>query len=127
MMVQGANFNVRSVNRNLDPLSGTVIKDFYKRTISGIPFIFDWGLQSVSKNLVPQDKWWQRSIAWRSDGVFGRTNFRKDRLYSGKNGGACTIDILMTGTNDADFFGQEGTLVIRKANPATAILAPGQF
>jgi hypothetical protein len=127
MMVQSAAFGVKSVNGNLDPLSGTVIKDFWKedpRFIetarcrscgdSRVPVIYDWGLQSVSKNLVPQDKWWQRSLANRSDGVFARTQFRKDRLYSAKNGGACTIDIDISGSNDADFFGQSGTLIISK-------------
>jgi hypothetical protein len=121
MMVQSAGFNVKSVNGNLDPLSGTVIKDFWKQSLRGLPVIIDWGLQSVSKNLVPQDKWWQRSAANRSDGVFARTHFRKDRLYSAKNGGACTIDIDMSGSNDADFFGQSGTLIIRKATPTPTI------
>jgi hypothetical protein len=130
MMVQSATFGVKSVNGNLDPLSGTVIKDFWKanprnvETLScsdvercfdpRIPVIIDWGLQSVSKNLVPQDKWWQRSRANRSDGVFARTQFRKDRLYSAKNGGACMITIDISGSNDADFFGQSGTLTISK-------------
>ena len=126
MMVQSAGFNVKSVNGNLDKLSGTVIKDFWLETgcgrceQTGFPVIFDWGLQSVSKNLVPQDKWWQRSAANRSDGVFGRTHFRKDRLYSAKNGGVCTIDIDMSGSNDADFFGQTGTLSIYKAAPTAS-------
>jgi len=120
MMVQSATFNTRSVNGNLDPLSGTVIKDFWKQ-VRGIPYIYDWGLQSVSKRNVPQDKWWQRSAANRSNDVFGRTEFRKDRLYSAKNGGACTIDIDMTGSNDADFFGQSGTFTIRKATPTRSI------
>ena len=121
-MVQSAAFNVRSVNNNLDRLSGTVIKDFWKETFRGLPVIIDWGLQSVSKNLVPQDKWWQRSFANRSDGIFARTHFRKDRLYSAKNGGACFIDINMSGVNDADFFGQSGTFIIRKANPSPAVM-----
>jgi hypothetical protein len=120
MMVQSATFNTRSVNGNLDRLSGTVIKDFWKEQ-RGIPVIYDWGLQSVSKNLVPQDKWWQRSVANRSNDIFGYTHFHKDRLYSGKNGGACSIDITMSGTNDADFFGQSGTFVIRKATPPSAV------
>jgi hypothetical protein len=125
MMVQSAVFGVKSVNGNLDPLSGTVIKDFWKETScsicgQGLPIIYDWGLQSVSKNYVPQDKWWQRSYEYRSDGVFGRTHFRKDRLYSAKNGGACTIDIDISGTNDADFFGQTGSFVIRKATPTAS-------
>ena len=128
MMVQSATFGVKSVNGNLDPLSGTVIKDFWKadprnlETLScndvarcfnpRIPVIFDWGLQSVSKNLVPQDKWWQRSRANRSNGVFARTWFQKTRLYSAKNGGACSITINLRGSNDADFFGQSGSLII---------------
>jgi hypothetical protein len=130
MMVQSAAFGVKSVNGNLDPLSGTVIKDFWKadprnvETLScnnvercfdpRVPVIFDWGLQSVSKNLVPQDKWWQRSRANRSDGVFAKTWFQKTRLYSAKNGGACSITINLSGSNDADFFGQSGTLTISK-------------
>jgi hypothetical protein len=121
MMVQNAEFKVESVNGKLDPLSGSVIKDFWKESLRGLPVIIDWGLQSVSKYNYPQDKWWQRSQANRSDGIFGRTHFRKDRLYSAKNGGACTIDIDMSGTNDADFFGQSGTLIIKKALPTPTI------
>jgi len=121
MMVETANFGVKSVNGNYDPLTGIVIKDFWKETSgkdcncsSAFPIIWDWGLQAILKNYVPQDKWWQRSAANRSDGEFGRTVFRKDRLYSAKNGGSCSITIDMKGTNDADFFGQSGTLVIKK-------------
>ena len=127
MMVQSAGFNVKSVNGNLDKLSGTVIKDFWledpryaeasrcsKNCDPIVPVIYDWGLQSVSKNLVPQDKWWQRSAANRSDGVFARTWFQKTRLYSAKNGGACSITIDISGSNDADFFGQSGSLTISK-------------
>jgi hypothetical protein len=124
MMVESANFNTVGVNGNADVLTGTVIKDFWKENCgecNGFPIIFDWGLQSVSKYFSPQDKWWQRSVAWRSDGVFGQTHFRKDRLYSAKNGGYCTIDINLSGTNDADYFQQSGTLEIKKAVPSPAM------
>jgi hypothetical protein len=115
MMTQAALFEARNVNNNYDKLSGTVIKDFYK--VGGKdsnPVIYDWGLQSVSKNNIPQDKWWQRSRATRSDNDYGRTTFIKDRLFSAKNGGTCRIVIDTTGTNDADGFFQDGTLTISK-------------
>jgi hypothetical protein len=119
MMTQTARFRVKNVNNLLDSLSGTAIKDFYKvGATAPIPVIYDWGLQSVSKNDIPQDKWWQRSEANRSDNFIGKTHFRKDRLFSAKSGGVCSIDILMEGTNDANLFDQTGTLTIKKAAPS---------
>ena len=123
MMYEGATFNVQSVNGNNDNLLGKVIKDFYRvtaveRTTSRpIPVIYDWGLQSVHKNFIPQDKWWQRSRTTRSDGVLGRTVFVKDRLFSAKNGGVCRITIDITGTDDNDLFNETGKLTITKAGP----------
>lgn len=114
VMVGEGTMPTRSINGGVDALSGTVIKDFFQTRGPGYPLFWDWGLQSVSKNKFPQDKWWQRSLSNRSDGVFARTQFRKDRIYSGKKGGACVIEIDINGTNDADLFEQSGTLVIRK-------------
>jgi hypothetical protein len=137
MMVMDARFDVGNVNYAFDHLTGTVIKDFFKVLPQGVypdegkttcksdcggydptvPVIYDWGLQSVSKEWVPQDKWWQRSKATRSDGSDAKTIFWKDRLFSAKNGGVCKIKIAMTGANDADGFAQSGTLTIKKEAP----------
>ncbi len=137
MMTLGASFQVGNVNNNYDYLKGGVIKDFYKlnnpataaqskcgscggggETPTGpIPIIYDWGLQYVSKNYVPQDKWWQRSWANRSDNSDGTTVFVKDRLFSAKGDGVCKIRIDMIGNNDASSFEQEGTLTISKVAP----------
>jgi hypothetical protein len=124
MMTQNARFQVGNVNGAVDFLSGSVIKDFYKvlpctsSCGSGqVPIIYDWGLQSVSKNTVPQDKWWQRSRVNRSDGVDAQTVFEKDRLFSAKNDGVCKIKIQMSGNNDASSFEQSGTLTIKKTAP----------
>jgi hypothetical protein len=136
MMVMDARFDVGNVNYAFDHLTGTVIKDFFKVLPRGIepegkttcnsncggsdptvPVIYDWGLQSVSKEWVPQDKWWQRSEATRSDGSDATTTFWKDRLFSAKNGGVCKIKIAMKGANDADGFAQGGTLTIKKEAP----------
>jgi hypothetical protein len=129
MMTLGASFQVGNINTvgntNLDLLTGTVIKDFYKlnpiltsTTDPQVPVIFDWGLQSVSKNMVPQDKWWQRSKASRSDGYDAKTVFVKDRLFSDKNNGVCRIKIDMSGANDANGFDQGGTLTIERGAPS---------
>ncbi len=124
MMTEGATLGVRSVNGSFDNLSGFLIKDFFKFTpvcarctSSSIPVIYDWGLQSMHKNTTPQDKWWQRSVATRSDGVVGRTIWWKDRLFSAKNGGVCHIKIDLSGTNDADLFAQDGTISISRIAP----------
>jgi hypothetical protein len=119
MMTLGASFQSKSINNAPESLSGLVIKDFYKANAKGyIPVIYDWGLQSVHKNTIPQDKWWQRSVATRSDNATGRTIWWKDRLFSAKNGGVCNIKIDMSGQNDADGFFQDGTFVISKTKPA---------
>jgi hypothetical protein len=135
MMTMSAEFWVGNVNYAIDHLTGSVIKDFYKVLPTGVipdegklactsgcydpqvPVIYDWGLQSVSKEFVPQDKWWQRSKATRSDGSNGTTVFWKDRLFSAKGNGVCKIKIDMTGSNDASSFEQSGTLTIRKMAP----------
>lgn len=126
MMVETALFSTRNVNGLLDFLSGRVIKDFYKSysPIWGVPVIHDWGLQSVEKNYVPEDKWWQRSHAHRSDNIDGRTVFVKDRLYSRKalgSAGKCKITLDTAGLNDADGFDQTGTLKIEAGK------VPGPF
>ncbi|MEQ1546894.1 hypothetical protein [Methyloglobulus sp.] len=127
MMVQSGNFDVKNVNGNFDKLTGGVIKDFYRTDpmvrssciygCSSVPVIYDWGLQFVSKNTIPQDKWWQRSAATRSDGNIGKTHFVKDRLFSDKSTAACQIEIWTKGFNDADGFDQTGTLYIRNVKP----------
>ncbi len=118
MMTEGATLSVRSVNNNFDYLSGFIIKDFFKvNAQSYIPVIYDWGLQSMHKNTIPQDKWWQRSVATRSDGVVGRTIWWKDRLFSAKNGGVCHIKIDLSGTNDADLFAEDGSFTISRIAP----------
>jgi hypothetical protein len=145
MMTLGSKFDVGAVTGHNDNLTGGVIKDFFKRTPDprkcsvslrdrtycgdpASPVIYDWGLQFVSKNYVPQDKWWQRSASRRSNGEFAYTKFVKDRLYAGKHAsskvdtGMCNITILMDGTqgagqNDQGSFDQTGTLTISRTKP----------
>ncbi len=146
MMTLGSAFDVGAVTGKNDKLTGGVIKDFFKRNPDpkkclptsrditwcsdpGVPVIYDWGLQYVSKNHVPQDKWWQRSAATRSNGEFAYTKFVKDRLFADKHDtskldtGVCNITILMDGSqgagqNDQGSFDQTGTLTIKRAAPA---------
>lgn len=110
---------VNGINGLPDTYQEQVIKDFYLATdsITGLPYIFDWGLQSLSKLNYPVQKYWQRSKSVRDDGVIGRTVFVKDRLV-GPN--SCRIVIDTSGYNNADYFMQSGSLSISTIAPNPA-------
>ena len=107
---------VIGINGVPDAYQEQIIKDFYVATddTTGLPYIFDWGLQSLSKLNYPVQKYWQRSKSLRDDGVIGRTVFVKERLV-GPN--ACRIVIDMSGYNNADYFWQSGTLTVSTEPP----------
>ena len=108
---------VIGINGVPDAYQEQIIKDFYVATddTTGLPYIFDWGLQSLSKLNYPVQKYWQRSKSLRDDGVIGRTVFVKERLV-GPN--ACRIVIDMSGYNNADYFWQSGTLTVSTEPPS---------
>ena len=118
-MVTDSTSIVKGINGLPDTFQGKEIKDFYNATdnTTGLPYIFDWGLQSLSKLNYPIQKYWQRSKALRDDGVVGRTVFVKDRLV-GPN--SCRIVIDTSGNNNADYFWQNGTLSISTTQPSPA-------
>ena len=118
--------NVMSINWVPNQFTGYVIKDFYMGTTAGgdAHIVYDWGLQSLSKEGYPVEKYWQRSKTRRSDGGNGQTAFVKDRLVGVV---PCRIAISLSGLNQFGIFQQTGTVSIQPApvlpgtTPATEI------
>ena len=134
MMVGNMEVNVLSTNWVPNKFTGYVIKDFYKGTTVAmdangyaIPgqndthIIYDWGLQSLSKESYPVEKYWQRSKVRRSDGGVAQTAFVKDRLVGVT---PCRIAIALSGLNQVGLFQQTGTLAISTVTPATGVGNP---
>jgi len=124
MMVAEGSVKAKGVNNIYDLFQLKIIKDFYRDDAEGIvlpgervPVIYDWGLQSVSKLGYPLNKYWQRSKSLRDDGLEGYTHFVKDRLVGATS---CRIDLYTTGSNNADYFSQSGTLTISTVKPNVA-------
>ena len=117
IMTMKSSLKVKGINGLYNVLQGSVIKDFYAATDSftGLPYIFDWGLQSLSKLGYPIQKYWQRLKALRDDGEQGRTLFVKDRLVGPT---PCRIVIDTYDYNNADYFFQTGTLTISTSVPS---------
>ena len=111
--------NVMSINWVPNQFTGYVIKDFYMGTTAGgdAHIVYDWGLQSLSKEGYPVEKYWQRSKTRRSDGGNGQTAFVKDRLVGVV---PCRIAIALSGLNQFGIFQQTGTLSIQPVAPAAA-------
>ncbi len=102
-----------------DKFRSSVIKDFYRGdTFGGGDFyeIFDYGLQVLSKNGYPVNKYWQRSKAIRDNGDQGCTVFVKDRLVGTT---ACRITVSTVGYSQPDYFHQTGTIEVERVNPDT--------
>jgi hypothetical protein len=122
LMVADSSVNVMGVNGRADAFQGRVIKDFYRQTNPTNPddsyIIFDWGLQSVFKLGYPVNKYWQRSQSLRDDGGVGRTVFVKDRLVGATS---CRLVLNTTGSNNEEFFLQNGTLTVAKVKPNTPV------
>ncbi len=98
-------------------VTGKQIKDYHQATDSstGLPYIYDWGVQPLSKMNFPTENYWQRSKALRDDATIGRTVFEADRI-NGPN--ACQIILDISGYNDEDYFWQTGTLTIAPVPPS---------
>ena len=120
IMVAEGTILAKGVNLGYDLFQLKIIKDFYRDNVvlsptSTVPVIYDWGLQTVSKLGYPVNKYWQRSKSLRDDGFLGYTHFVKDRLVGSSS---CHLDLYTTGSNNADFFSQSGTLTISTDIPA---------
>ncbi|QSA96855.1 hypothetical protein [Methylococcus sp. EFPC2] len=114
-----ASLQQQSINGILDAYSGKVIKDFYRDASWPSDYhIYDWGLQSLSKLGYPVNKYWQRSISQRWNGVDGFTIFVKDRLVGATS---CRIQVRTTGFNEPDYFSQSGYLVVQRVAPAAPV------
>lgn len=119
IMVMNQINSVKGINGLPDNYQSQVIKDFYAATDAdtGLPYIFDWGVQSLSKLNYPVENYWQRSKALRDDATIGRTVFELDRIVGAS---ACRIIIDISGDNNEDYFWQTGTLTISSVRPSPA-------
>lgn len=102
-----------------DKFRSSVIKDFYHANTYGqgsFYEIYDYGLQVLSKNGYPVNKYWQRSKAIRDNGAQGCTVFVKDRLVGTT---ACRITLETTGYSQPDYYDQTGTLKVERVTPST--------
>lgn len=120
IMEMNSSVNVKGINGRLEALKGKVIKDFNRITdeLTGLPYILDWGVQSIAKLDFPLQQYWQRSKVIRDDGGPGITVFVKDRIV-GPN--SCRIVIDTQNYNNHDFFYQTGTLNISTSTPDTVV------
>jgi hypothetical protein len=131
MMVGNMSVSVMSINWVPNTFTGYVIKDFYKGTTVALDgngyaipgqndthIIYDWGLQSLSKDGYPVEKYWQRSKVRRSDGGEAKTAFVKDRLVGVT---PCRIAISLSGLNQVGIFQQSGTLAIQNLTPIAPV------
>ncbi|MCB1881972.1 MAG: hypothetical protein H6964_14055 [Chromatiaceae bacterium] len=128
MMVGQMAVDTLGINGQLNSFTGYVIKDFYQGEDNREPggddiligdsdlfLIIDWGLQSLSKEGYPVEKYWQRSKVRRSDGGQGQTVFVKDRLVGVT---PCRITVSLAGLNGPSLFQQSGKLIIEYVAPA---------
>lgn len=124
LMVLESSIKVEGVNDVFDLFQSSLIKDFYLDTNPNVYRILDWGLQSVSKLGYPQDKYWQRSMSQRDDGVVGHTVFIKDRLVGST---PCRIVIDSKNSNNRSFFAQSGTITVSSDIPSAPVSAFDSF
>jgi hypothetical protein len=101
------------LNWSTTQFTGKVIKDFYMGQNDGTDpnkppqpdthIVYDWGLQSLDKEMYPVEKWWQRSKVRRSNGGMAYTAFVKDRLVGVT---PCRITVELQGLNQSGIFQQ---------------------
>ena len=120
VMEMDSSIQVMGNSGRFNTINGKVIKDFnlVNDTSTGLPYIFDWGVQSISKQGFPIHQYWQRSKVIRDDSVAGRTVFVKDRT-SGPT--SCRIVLDTHDYNNQDFFYQTGTLNISTSTPGSPV------
>lgn len=114
--------DVTGINGFSDRYHSKVIKNYSRGSInsqdSDYFTISTWGLQSLDKLGFPVNKYWQRSKSRRSNGSAGRSVLVKDRLVGSTS---CRITIDTEGSNNPDFFWQEGNLTIEMVNPSAQV------
>jgi len=120
VMEMDSSLNVMGINGRFNAIKGKVIKDFNLVTdnLTGLPYIVDWGAQSLSKLGFPIQQYWQRSKVIRDDGEAGRTVFVKDRTTGPTS---CRIVIDTHDYNNQDFFYQTGTMTISTSIPGSPV------
>jgi hypothetical protein len=120
VMEMDSNFNVIGNSGRFNALKSKVIKDFnlVSDNSTGIPYIIDWGTQSMSKLGFPVQQYWQRSKVIRDDGAAGQTVFVKDRITGPTS---CRIVLDTHDFNNQDFFYQTGTLSISVSRPDSPV------
>lgn len=102
IMIGEATLSVNDV-----PFDEHIIKDFYKPcgnptagVATGCPksdyTAFDYGLEVITKNNFPREKWWQQSKYTRENGHPGELSMLKTRLEPKSPG--CTIELVSTGS-----------------------------
>lgn len=118
MMTLSSSLKVKGINGLFNFLQASVTKNHYAAldSLDGLPYIFDWGLQSLARLGYPIQKYWQRAKALRDDDLHGRTRLVKDRLVGPT---PCRIIIDMADYNNLDFFYQVGTLSVSSDIPST--------
>lgn len=116
---------ILGLNGQADTFRSKTLKNIYLGLDPGVPHIYDWGQQSLSKLDLPIENYWLRSKSVREEvGVVGRTVFVKDRLTGSSS---CRIVIDSSGSNNRDFFMQNGTLTISTETPKDPIPAFDEF
>lgn len=124
LMVLESSVKVEGANDIFDLFQSSLIKDFYLDKNPNVYRILDWGLQIISKLGYPQNKYWQRSMSQRDDGVVGHTVFVKDRLVGSA---PCRIVIDSSNSNNRDFFAQSGKITVSSDKPADRVPAFDSF
>ncbi len=119
-MEMASSLNYKGSNGRFNALKGKVIKDFnlVTDTSTELPYIVDWGVQSLSILNYPIQQYWQRSKVIRDDSLAGRTVFVKDRTTGPTS---CRIVIDTQDYNNQDFFLQSGTLTISTDSPGSPV------
>lgn len=120
VMEMDSSIQIMGNSGRFNTINGKVIKDFnlVTDTSTALPYIFDWGVQSLSKQGFPIHQYWQRSKIIRDDGVAGRSVFVKDRTTGPTS---CRIVIDTHDYNNQDFFLQTGTLTISTTPPGSPV------
>ncbi len=118
MLNERTSLRVAGQNGRPDLFYSAAIKDFFHGNTYGpgqFYEIYDYGLQTLSKNGYPVNKWWQKSKAVRDNGQQGCTVFQKDRLVGV---GACRITLSTLGYSQPGLFWQDGNLTVSQVTPS---------
>lgn len=107
-----------------DPLSGSTIKydeenikDYYSRLIGAngdaSRWVFDWGLEKITKEGYPRTKWTEVSWYRRENGVPGRLRVVKHQIAP-RSAASCRIFYDADGFNGSGEFQYSGTVSVSR-------------